>query len=163
MPTQFPYPAMPWSEGFMRKAKAAPRGGMMERDWKDIEVERKKRETKASEYEAPGPTIMGGGMQTAMTDPSGGTQKTSAEGIMTDEELEVLKTQIGEERANWIHGQDQRAYINTIEKKGDDPNAFKNWQKYRKELLERWIPEGVTGDEDRSRELEQHEPSWMRT
>jgi len=59
MPVQFPYPNMPWSEGFMRKAKYAlpQRGNYMGQDWKEIEGERKKRETKASDAG----TILGNG------------------------------------------------------------------------------------------------------
>src|SRR5262245_17161711 len=49
MPTQFPYPETGWSTGNMRMAKAGPRGMDPGREYRELEGQRKKRETMVSE------------------------------------------------------------------------------------------------------------------
>lgn len=51
MPTQYPYPERGWSTGNMRMAKAGPMRDTG-REFRELEGERKKKETKASEYPA---------------------------------------------------------------------------------------------------------------
>src|SRR5262245_11153735 len=48
MPTQFPYPAMPWSQGMMRKAKLDPRSMQdVGRGYRELEGVGREKETKA--------------------------------------------------------------------------------------------------------------------
>src|SRR5262245_22595306 len=57
MPTQFPYPETGWSTGNMRMAKAGARGMDPGREFRELEGQRRKKETQVSEDKSQYPEI----------------------------------------------------------------------------------------------------------